>query len=157
MKVRAAVAQQGGRQTQPGNHRSGRPARGRGAGRDQGQRNLSYRRMHPVGRNTAKVEAGERADWTERDPAPADHRRGTNSRGRSQSQPQLDGGKFGITDFVNPAEVQGDLIPYLVDLTKRGADYSFERMPLLHRTQRPHMHGLTSLRENTPLWTNRSN
>jgi S-(hydroxymethyl)glutathione dehydrogenase/alcohol dehydrogenase len=31
-----------------------------------------------------------------------------------------------MTDFVNPAEVQGDLVPYLVDLTKGGADYSFE-------------------------------
>ena len=34
--------------------------------------------------------------------------------------------KFGITHFVNPSEVQGDLVPYLVDLTKGGADYSFE-------------------------------
>ena len=34
--------------------------------------------------------------------------------------------KFGATDFVNPTEVQGDLVPYLVDLTKGGADYSFE-------------------------------
>jgi S-(hydroxymethyl)glutathione dehydrogenase / alcohol dehydrogenase len=34
--------------------------------------------------------------------------------------------KFGMTHFVNPAEVQGDLVPYLVDLTKGGADYTFE-------------------------------
>jgi S-(hydroxymethyl)glutathione dehydrogenase/alcohol dehydrogenase len=34
--------------------------------------------------------------------------------------------KFGMTHFVNPAEVAGDLVPYLVDLTKGGADYSFE-------------------------------
>ena len=34
--------------------------------------------------------------------------------------------KFGMTHFVNPAEFQGDLVPYLVDLTKGGADYSFE-------------------------------
>eukprot|EP01037_Dinobryon_pediforme_P011994 gene11994-biopygen7276 len=34
--------------------------------------------------------------------------------------------KFGMTDFVNPAEVEGDLVPYLVDLTKGGADYTFE-------------------------------
>jgi S-(hydroxymethyl)glutathione dehydrogenase / alcohol dehydrogenase len=34
--------------------------------------------------------------------------------------------KFGMTDFVNPEEVQGDLVPYLVSLTKGGADYSFE-------------------------------
>jgi S-(hydroxymethyl)glutathione dehydrogenase/alcohol dehydrogenase len=33
---------------------------------------------------------------------------------------------FGMTDFVNPKEVRGDLVPYLVNLTKGGADYSFE-------------------------------
>jgi S-(hydroxymethyl)glutathione dehydrogenase/alcohol dehydrogenase len=34
--------------------------------------------------------------------------------------------KFGMTHFVNPKEAQGDLVPYLVNLTKGGADYSFE-------------------------------
>ncbi len=34
--------------------------------------------------------------------------------------------KFGMTHFVNPKEVEGDLVPYLVDLTGGGADYSFE-------------------------------
>jgi S-(hydroxymethyl)glutathione dehydrogenase/alcohol dehydrogenase len=34
--------------------------------------------------------------------------------------------KFGMTHFVNPKEVQGDLVPYLVSLTGGGADYSFE-------------------------------
>ncbi|MEM8741232.1 MAG: S-(hydroxymethyl)glutathione dehydrogenase/class III alcohol dehydrogenase [Pseudomonadota bacterium] len=34
--------------------------------------------------------------------------------------------RFGMTDFVNPAEVAGDLVPYLVDLTKGGADYTFD-------------------------------
>ena len=34
--------------------------------------------------------------------------------------------KFGMTHFVNPQEVAGDLVPYLVDLTNGGADYSFE-------------------------------
>src|SRR3712207_2876272 len=34
--------------------------------------------------------------------------------------------KFGMTHFVNPTEVEGDLVPYLVDLTGGGADYSFE-------------------------------
>jgi S-(hydroxymethyl)glutathione dehydrogenase/alcohol dehydrogenase len=34
--------------------------------------------------------------------------------------------KFGMTHFVNPSEVEGDLVPYIVDLTKGGADYSFE-------------------------------
>lgn len=34
--------------------------------------------------------------------------------------------KLGMTHFVNPHEVEGDLVPYLVDLTKGGADYTFE-------------------------------
>ena len=34
--------------------------------------------------------------------------------------------KFGMTHFVNPKEVEGDLVAYLVDLTKGGADHSFE-------------------------------
>ena len=34
--------------------------------------------------------------------------------------------KFGMTHFVNPSEVEDDLVPYLVDITKGGADYSFE-------------------------------
>jgi S-(hydroxymethyl)glutathione dehydrogenase/alcohol dehydrogenase len=34
--------------------------------------------------------------------------------------------QFGMTHFVNPKEVQGDLVPYLVALTNGGADYSFE-------------------------------
>lgn len=34
--------------------------------------------------------------------------------------------KFGMTHFVNPKEVTGDLVAHLVELTKGGADYSFE-------------------------------
>lgn len=34
--------------------------------------------------------------------------------------------KLGMTHFVNPKEIDGDLVSYLVDLTKGGADYSFE-------------------------------
>jgi S-(hydroxymethyl)glutathione dehydrogenase / alcohol dehydrogenase len=34
--------------------------------------------------------------------------------------------KFGLTHFVNPQQLEGDLVPYLVDLTGGGADYSFE-------------------------------
>jgi S-(hydroxymethyl)glutathione dehydrogenase/alcohol dehydrogenase len=34
--------------------------------------------------------------------------------------------KFGMTHFVNPKEVEGDLVAHLVDLTKGGADHSFE-------------------------------
>lgn len=33
---------------------------------------------------------------------------------------------FGMTHFVNPSEIDGDIVPYLVDLTGGGADYSFE-------------------------------
>src|SRR6266568_4701463 len=36
------------------------------------------------------------------------------------------GERFGMTHFVNPTEVAGDLVPYLVDITGGGADYSFE-------------------------------
>jgi S-(hydroxymethyl)glutathione dehydrogenase/alcohol dehydrogenase len=36
------------------------------------------------------------------------------------------GERFGMTHFVNPSAVEGDLVPYLVNLTKGGADYSFE-------------------------------
>jgi len=34
--------------------------------------------------------------------------------------------KFGMTHFVNPKEVGGDVVVHLVELTKGGADYSFE-------------------------------
>jgi len=36
------------------------------------------------------------------------------------------GEKFGMTHFVNPSEVKGDLVSHLVELTGGGADYSFE-------------------------------
>ena len=32
------------------------------------------------------------------------------------------GEKFGMTHFVNPTEIDGDIVPYIVNLTKRGAD-----------------------------------
>jgi S-(hydroxymethyl)glutathione dehydrogenase/alcohol dehydrogenase len=34
--------------------------------------------------------------------------------------------RFGLTDFVNPKALQGDLVAHLVELTGGGADYSFE-------------------------------
>jgi S-(hydroxymethyl)glutathione dehydrogenase / alcohol dehydrogenase len=34
--------------------------------------------------------------------------------------------KLGMTHFVNPKEVEGDLVAHLVELTGGGADYSFE-------------------------------
>ncbi len=36
------------------------------------------------------------------------------------------GRKFGMTHFVNPKSVSGDLVAHLVELTGGGADYSFE-------------------------------
>ena len=36
------------------------------------------------------------------------------------------GRKFGMTDFVNPSKVKGDIVGHLVELTGGGADYSFE-------------------------------
>jgi S-(hydroxymethyl)glutathione dehydrogenase/alcohol dehydrogenase len=32
------------------------------------------------------------------------------------------GERFGMTHFVNPSEVQDELVPYLINMTKRGAD-----------------------------------
>ena len=34
--------------------------------------------------------------------------------------------KFGMTDFVNPNDIKGDLTGHIVDITQGGADYSFE-------------------------------
>ncbi|MFN7145910.1 MAG: S-(hydroxymethyl)glutathione dehydrogenase/class III alcohol dehydrogenase [Myxococcota bacterium] len=36
------------------------------------------------------------------------------------------GRRFGMTHFVNPSEITGDLVPHLVELTRGGADYTFE-------------------------------
>jgi S-(hydroxymethyl)glutathione dehydrogenase/alcohol dehydrogenase len=36
------------------------------------------------------------------------------------------GKRFGMTDFVNPKEVKGDLVGHLVELTGGGADYTFD-------------------------------
>jgi S-(hydroxymethyl)glutathione dehydrogenase / alcohol dehydrogenase len=36
------------------------------------------------------------------------------------------GKKFGMTHFVNPKAVKGDLVPHLVELTGGGADYTFD-------------------------------
>jgi S-(hydroxymethyl)glutathione dehydrogenase / alcohol dehydrogenase len=34
--------------------------------------------------------------------------------------------KLGMTDYVNPNEIKGDLVAHIVELTRGGADYSFE-------------------------------
>lgn len=36
------------------------------------------------------------------------------------------GERFGMTHFVNPKEIEGDLVAHLIELTDGGADYSFE-------------------------------
>ena len=36
------------------------------------------------------------------------------------------GRRFGMTQFVNPKDVQGDLVAHLVELTGGGADYTFD-------------------------------
>jgi S-(hydroxymethyl)glutathione dehydrogenase/alcohol dehydrogenase len=36
------------------------------------------------------------------------------------------GRRFGMTDFVNPSKVEGDLVAHLVALTDGGADYTFD-------------------------------
>ena len=42
------------------------------------------------------------------------------------------GRRFGMTHFVNPGEVGGELVAHLVDLTGGGADYSFECIGNVH-------------------------
>ncbi len=42
------------------------------------------------------------------------------------------GRRFGMTHFVNPGEVEGELVAHLVDLTGGGADYSFECIGNVH-------------------------
>ena len=40
--------------------------------------------------------------------------------------------QFGMTHFVNPKEIKGDLVAHLVELTDGGADYSFECIGNVH-------------------------
>ena len=36
------------------------------------------------------------------------------------------GKRFGMTDFVNPRKIEGDIVPHLVKLTDGGADFTFD-------------------------------
>src|SRR5260370_12621414 len=36
------------------------------------------------------------------------------------------GRRFGMTHFVNPSKIDGDIVPHLVALTDGGADYTFD-------------------------------
>jgi S-(hydroxymethyl)glutathione dehydrogenase/alcohol dehydrogenase len=38
----------------------------------------------------------------------------------------LNNDKKAMAEFVNPSEIESDLVPYLVNLTKGGADYTFD-------------------------------
>jgi S-(hydroxymethyl)glutathione dehydrogenase/alcohol dehydrogenase len=76
--------------------------------------------------NTAKVEVGRqrggvrpRRHRPERDPGRAPGRRQHDHRRRHQPRRKALAEKFGMTHFVNPKEVGGDLVPYLVALTGR--------------------------------------
>lgn len=40
--------------------------------------------------------------------------------------------QFGMTHFVNPKEIEGDLVAHLIELTDGGADYSFECIGNVH-------------------------
>ena len=40
--------------------------------------------------------------------------------------------RFGMTDFVNPKEIDGDVVAHLVEVTGGGADYSFECIGNVH-------------------------
>ena len=50
----------------------------------------------------------------------------TGSSGSTQPGARGAGRAFGMTHFVNPRELKGELVPHLVELSGGGADYSFE-------------------------------
>ena len=76
--------------------------------------------------NTAKVEPGAKArrvrarrHRAQRDPGAAARRRRHDHRRRHSTTTRRPWGeRFGMTHFVNPKEIGGDLVPYLVNLTK---------------------------------------
>jgi S-(hydroxymethyl)glutathione dehydrogenase/alcohol dehydrogenase len=81
---------------------------------------------------TAKVKPGARGGLRprrhrpQRDPGRAHGRRRHDRRRRPQPGRKALAEKFGMTHFVNPKEVEGDLVAIWSNLTKGGADYSFE-------------------------------
>ena len=84
--------------------------------------------------NTAKVEPGANVVvfglggiGLNVDPGRAHRRRRHDRRRRPQPEDARRWREqFGMTHFVNPKEVDGDLVAHLVELTNGGADYSFE-------------------------------
>ena len=47
------------------------------------------------------------------------------------------GKRFGMTDFVNPSKVDGDIVAHLVELTGDGADYTFDASGNVKATSLP--------------------
>ncbi|WP_138935177.1 S-(hydroxymethyl)glutathione dehydrogenase/class III alcohol dehydrogenase [Roseovarius arcticus] len=83
--------------------------------------------------NTAKVEIGSRAIVFGLGGIGLNVIQGLRMAGASQIVGvDLDPGKvematrFGMTDFVNPNDVKGDLVAHLVELTRGGGDYTFD-------------------------------
>ncbi len=83
--------------------------------------------------NTAKVEIGSRAIVFGLGGIGLNVIQGLRLAGASQivgvdmnDDKEAWGRKFGMTDFVNPSKVDGDLVAHLVALTNGGADYTFE-------------------------------
>ena len=79
--------------------------------------------------NTAKVEPGAKCRGLRAGrhrpqchPGAAACRRRHDHRRRHQHGKKEWGERFGMTHFVNPKEVGGDLVAHLVNMTKRGAD-----------------------------------
>ena len=83
--------------------------------------------------NTAKVEIGSRAIVFGLGGIGLNVIQGLRLAGADQivgvdlNDDKIEMGKhFGMTDFVNPSKVEGDLVAHLVELTGGGADYTFD-------------------------------
>ena len=83
--------------------------------------------------NTAKVEIGSRAIVFGLGGIGLNVIQGLRLAGASQiigvdmnDDKEAWGRKFGMTHFVNPSKVEGDMVAHLVALTNGGADYTFE-------------------------------
>ena len=83
--------------------------------------------------NTAKVEAGSRAIVFGLGGIGLNVIQGLRMIGASQivgvdlnDDKKAWGERFGMTDFVNPASIDGDLTAHLIEVTGGGADYTFE-------------------------------
>ncbi len=78
---------------------------------------------------------------SQRHPGPEDGRGGQDRRRRHHDAKAEWGTRFGMTHFVNPARISGDVVPHLVELTGGGADYTLR----LHRQHHGDAPGAGSL------------